>query len=383
MNSPKDTFTYSYNIDSYASGLQRMLRLESAAGLFSPKGIDKGTAAMLDTCNFTSDDNVLDLGCGTGIVGLIAAAKGAKVTMVDIDPQAVETARSNAEQNLTPEELGRIKSYISDGFDAITDANFTKILSNPPYHTDFSVAKKFIEGAFSHLRIGGQLFMVTKRFEWYKNKLTAVFGGAKIKETEDGYFLFVAEKRGGTPYNVNKEHCRIIYRRLPEDADPAPLLEFVRDVFDRSLAPYYSDEGKATFANFLENARIFPTFRYFEAVDDVKGRTAGVLAADNELSHISLLFVDTKYRRKGIGRRLVEMAASASSAGGLTVNAEPTAVGFYQSVGFRLVDPGPDGKGVVNEKDGIRTVRLFLKIKDRGNKKAAGVFPAASADDRT
>ena len=36
--------------------------------------------------------------------------------------------------------------------------------------------------------------MVTKRREWYKNKIVSVFGGVEIRET-DGYFVFIAERR--------------------------------------------------------------------------------------------------------------------------------------------------------------------------------------------
>lgn len=36
--------------------------------------------------------------------------------------------------------------------------------------------------------------MVTKRYQWYKNKLKSVFGGVKVIE-ENGYFVFVAQKR--------------------------------------------------------------------------------------------------------------------------------------------------------------------------------------------
>lgn len=36
--------------------------------------------------------------------------------------------------------------------------------------------------------------MVTKRLDWYKNKLISVFGGVKIYQI-DGYYVFVAEKR--------------------------------------------------------------------------------------------------------------------------------------------------------------------------------------------
>ena len=43
---------------------------------------------------------VLDYGCGSGILGLAAAALGAQtVTLTDIDPQAIQASRDNAEAN--------------------------------------------------------------------------------------------------------------------------------------------------------------------------------------------------------------------------------------------------------------------------------------------
>ena len=36
--------------------------------------------------------------------------------------------------------------------------------------------------------------MVTKRRDWYRNKLIAIFGGVKIREI-DGYYVFMAERR--------------------------------------------------------------------------------------------------------------------------------------------------------------------------------------------
>ena len=73
-------------------------------------------------------------------------------------------------------------------------SGFDLILSNPPYQTDFSVAKGFIEKGFNRLKIGGKLYMVTKRRAWYKNKMISVFGGVEIRET-DGYYVFIAERR--------------------------------------------------------------------------------------------------------------------------------------------------------------------------------------------
>lgn len=87
-----------------------------------------------------------------------------------------------------------IKIRLSDGYQNVEENNFTLILSNPPYHADFSVPKKFIESGFSKLAMGGKLVMVTKRLDWYKNKLSSVFGSVKVRE-RDGYYVFIAEKR--------------------------------------------------------------------------------------------------------------------------------------------------------------------------------------------
>lgn len=160
--------------------------------LFSPKGVDTGTMCMLSMLALTPDDRVLDLGCGYGAVGLYIARKfnPAKVVMADIDETAVACAGHNAVYN----NLQQVVILQSDGFQHIEDKNFTCILSNPPYHTDFSVAKRFIEDGYRHLAIGGRLVMVTKRRDWYHNKLIHVFGGVKVTE-RDGYFIFTAEKR--------------------------------------------------------------------------------------------------------------------------------------------------------------------------------------------
>jgi len=94
----------------------------------------------------------------------------------------------------------------------VEESDFTLILSNPPYHADFSVPKHFIEGGFKKLVAGGKLVMVTKRLDWYKNKLISVFGGVKVYEI-NGYYVFVAEKRTLTP-KAKKKATNGLSRKL-------------------------------------------------------------------------------------------------------------------------------------------------------------------------
>ena len=172
--------------------LGQQVSLETRPGLFSPEHVDRGTLSMLSHVKIASGMRIMDLGCGCGVVGIVAAkiAGEENVFMSDADPMAVETARRNAERN----GVGGVQVCVSDGFKSVDASGFDLILSNPPYQTDFSVAKGFIEKGFNRLKIGGKLYMVTKRRAWYKNKMISVFGGVEIRET-DGYYVFIAERR--------------------------------------------------------------------------------------------------------------------------------------------------------------------------------------------
>ncbi|MCL2408937.1 MAG: methyltransferase [Oscillospiraceae bacterium] len=168
------------------------LSLDSSAGCFSPKCIDNGTLAMLSFVEFGAGGKVLDLGCGYGVVGILAAkfADPGNIFLTDIDETAVQYAKRNAAANGVP----GVNVILSNAFENLDETGFSLILSNPPYHTDFSVAKTFIEKSFNRLILGGRFFMVTKRRDWYKNKFISIFGGVKIHE-KDGYYIFEAEKR--------------------------------------------------------------------------------------------------------------------------------------------------------------------------------------------
>lgn len=166
--------------------------IESTGGLFSPRGLDAGTRAMLDAVEFTDGQRVLDLGCGTGVAGLILAKRLGmeNVFLLDADPAAVRASKHNARLN----DMADLSVTESDGFRSFRESNFDHILSNPPYHADYAVAKHFIMKGFNRLVIGGQLHIVVKRPQWYRNKLRHVFGGSMVREI-DGYHVLSATRR--------------------------------------------------------------------------------------------------------------------------------------------------------------------------------------------
>lgn len=159
-------------------------------GIFSERGPDRGTMLMLDNADISPGMRILDLGCGSGIVGTLCAKLGAEVFMLDCDPLAVDVAS----RTLAANGISDVVPLLSDGFADFKEKDLDLILSNPPYHTDFSVAKGFIEKGFNRLRIGGRMMLVVKRPQWYHNKLCAIFGGC-TQLSKEGYTVFTAIKR--------------------------------------------------------------------------------------------------------------------------------------------------------------------------------------------
>ena len=67
--------------------------------------------------------SVLDLGCGSGVVGLLAQQAGARVIATDIDPRAVRTAQRNGLSDVRQGDL----------FAPVTGLRFDWVCFNPPY----------------------------------------------------------------------------------------------------------------------------------------------------------------------------------------------------------------------------------------------------------
>lgn len=182
--------------------------------LFSPKHVDKGTMSMLNHVELKPDDKVLDLGCGYGIVG-IAIAKvigDRQVFMVDCSKIAVEISRENAIRNNVPS----ITVECGYGVSTFKHNDFSLILSNPPYHTDFSIAKSFIENGFKQLKLNGRMVMVVKRLEWYRNKLISVFGGVTVVE-DSGYYVLISEKRSFISNPKKKKTTKKHLKKINKD----------------------------------------------------------------------------------------------------------------------------------------------------------------------
>lgn len=71
----------------------------------------------------------MELGCGSGLISLVAAQKGAVVTATDINPVAVEFLKKNSLANNS-----QLRIIRSDLFDTIPVKQYDIIAINPPYY---------------------------------------------------------------------------------------------------------------------------------------------------------------------------------------------------------------------------------------------------------
>jgi GNAT superfamily N-acetyltransferase len=135
-----------------------------------------------------------------------------------------------------------------------------------------------------------------------------------------------------------------------DDWDDAMALAW--KTFLQFEADVYSPEGVKHFQDFITDTtlhRMFIMGAYQMFVAVAEGKIVGMITLRNS-THISLLFVDEKYHRRGIGRALIgyltQYLATEVGASYVTVNAAPYGVDFYHKLGFQDIRPE-------EEKDGI------------------------------
>lgn len=98
--------------------------------VFSPKNTIS-TKVFLDYLNSLNLTNktILELGCGSGIISLLCAAKGGEIFATDINKTALESLKISSEK----QDL-KIECIYSDLFNSIPKINFDCIIINPPYY---------------------------------------------------------------------------------------------------------------------------------------------------------------------------------------------------------------------------------------------------------
>ena len=156
-----------------------------------------------------------------------------------------------------------------------------------------------------------------------------------------------------------------------KDKDTVNIRPIMNDEWDDAMrlawdtflifeAPDYSLRGVYNFKNFVRDPLLKKMHTYGEYIAIgafINDRMVGILGVRN-VNHISLLFVDRDFHRRGIASLLVNSFFKDARKDGIThvtVNSSPYAVGFYHRLGFM------DVKEEI-EKDGIRFTPMRMEL---------------------
>ena len=160
------------------------VEIVSSPGAFAQGHLDDGTKFLLDSIDDEKEatEEVLDWGCGSGVIGTIVglAHKDSKVTFADSSAIALDACRRTLKKN----NLEGSEVIASDGWSDLGEKKFDLILSNPPAHkgfkTDRSATEDFLEAAPAHLNKGGKVILVANGHLPYLPRLEKVFADVKV-----------------------------------------------------------------------------------------------------------------------------------------------------------------------------------------------------------
>lgn len=167
--------------------------------VFSREDLDIGTRFFLENFpDLSHCENIIDLACGNGILGIKALQLNPHANMCFIDESwyATESCRHSLALNHIPPD--RFEIFHNDSFYQLKLSQVDAILCNPPFHQQHTVSdhttKTMIQQCFQHLKSGGKLFLIGNRHMQYHIPLKKRFSQVTQYAANEKFILYQAIK---------------------------------------------------------------------------------------------------------------------------------------------------------------------------------------------
>ena len=170
------------------------MRFVTDAGVFSKGEVDTGTRLLLEALPEEMQGDILDLGCGWGVIGISIARKWpeARVTMADVNLRALELSRENAKRN-----GAAVECIESDGMAVLTGRAFDAVITNPPIRAGKQVIYQMFADAAKSLKPGGALYLVIRKQQGAEScikYLKTLFEEVEKLDKSGGFWVLRAAK---------------------------------------------------------------------------------------------------------------------------------------------------------------------------------------------
>ena len=173
----------------------KRLKFKTDAGVFSYGKVDKGTKILVENVIVDKDDDILDLGCGYGVIGIALADEVKSVTMADINRRAIKLAKENIKLNNL--EGCDIRVVYSDLYENVRDREYDKIITNPPIRAGKEVLHRIIKEGKGILKDNGEIWVVIQTKQGAKSLakyMEEVFGNDETVTIKGGYRVLKSKK---------------------------------------------------------------------------------------------------------------------------------------------------------------------------------------------
>lgn len=173
--------------------------IHNHANVFSRTGLDIGARFFLQHLPENLEGEIVDLGCGNGVIGLTLLEKNpeAQVVFVDESPMAVASSRLNVETNM-PDAQDRCEFMINNALSGVEPYRFNAVFCNPPFHQKHALTDHIAWEMFHHarrcLKTNGELYIVANRHLDYFHKLKKIFGNCTTVATNSKFVVLKTVK---------------------------------------------------------------------------------------------------------------------------------------------------------------------------------------------
>ena len=156
-------------------------QIQNHANVFSRTGLDVGARFFLQHLPSDLEGEIVDLGCGNGVIGLTALQQNplAQVHFLDESYMAVASSRMNIEAN-RPQDMARCEFRVNNALAGYPSDRLHAVLCNPPFHQQSAVtdhiAWQMLRDARRCLQDGGELRIVGNRHLDNYHKMKKLFG---------------------------------------------------------------------------------------------------------------------------------------------------------------------------------------------------------------
>lgn len=174
-------------------------QIHNHANVFSRSGLDIGARFFMQYLPDNIDGEIVDLGCGNGVIGLLALEQNpqADVHFVDESWMAVESSRMNIETN-RPDDLSRSHFVVNNALSGFPPDRLHAVLCNPPFHQQSAItdhiAWQMFRDARRCLQYGGELRIVGNRHLDYYRKMKKLFGNCTLLASNQKFVILRSVK---------------------------------------------------------------------------------------------------------------------------------------------------------------------------------------------